>query len=127
LIPNDQPLRRIGHWCLVICWSLGLDHWSFCLVLVICWSLGLGHWSFCLADTVTVGSGGSALPYPNVKITRVDADALYYELSSGERKQDISRVVRVEAEGEPALNAAEEALLAEKYDQAIDGYTRALR
>src|SRR5687768_12868407 len=27
---NDQRTRDdLGHWCLVICWSLGFGHWGF--------------------------------------------------------------------------------------------------
>src|SRR5688500_17966376 len=30
LMPNDQPTASpVGHWALVIDWSLGLGHWSF--------------------------------------------------------------------------------------------------
>src|SRR5438045_3060549 len=45
---NSKSQAPIGHW-----------------ILVICWSLGFGHSSFARADTLYIGSG-SGIPYANV-------------------------------------------------------------
>ncbi len=113
---NDQgfcDLRRVmGHWCLVICWSLVLGHWSF-----------PAH-----ADELWVGSGGSgAINVKGAKITRVAGGQIFFTAGGKETSRELGKVQRILVDGEAALNAAEEAYAAGNWSAAVDGYQRTVR
>ena len=81
------------------------------------------------ADTLYISSGGgNPVPYSNVKILRVVGGQIVYNLSSGaETRKPLEQVVRMQIDDEPALNAAEQAMFTEKWDEAVDGYTKTAR
>jgi len=79
------------------------------------------------ADTVWIGSSGMGQPYQNIKITRIDAGKIFYEFSGNTINKELSQVRRMMIEGEAAFNAAEEAFVASKMDDAVDGYQKTLR
>jgi TolA-binding protein len=94
---------------------------SILAVLLICATLR--------ADTVWVSStpGGAALPRQNVKVAGIRAGSLVFNSSDGrENTRELAQVARLQIDDEPALNTAEEALLAQKFDVAADGYQKTL-
>src|SRR6185295_18904207 len=113
-MPRKAPMTfvhrtapRVARWCLVICWSLAL-----------------GHRSFARADSVFVGS----LERKNAVIKEIRDDNLIFEISQREAEPvPLARVTKLVVTNEPALNAAEEAFAAGKFDQAVDGYQKTLR
>jgi TolA-binding protein len=79
------------------------------------------------ADTLYIGSG-SGIPYANVKVLRIADGQIVYTLSSGsETRKPVDQVVRMQIDDEPALNVAEQAFVAEKWDDAVDGYNKVAR
>src|SRR5439155_26875049 len=76
------------------------------------------------ADTLYIGSGGG-IPYANVKVLRIADGQIVYTLASGnETRKPVDQVVRMQIDDEPALNAAEQAFVAEKWDDAVDAYNK---
>jgi tetratricopeptide (TPR) repeat protein len=83
-----------------------------------------------LADTVWAGSGaGRGLEFRDAKITKVDLakEVLVFDNQGRSTERPLSTIKQLAADNEQALNAAEEAFFAAKYDQAVEGYQRALR
>ena len=62
-----------------------------------------------------------------VKVLRIADGQVVYSAASGENRKPLEQVVRMQVDDEPALNAAEQALFAEKWDEAVDAYTKAAR
>jgi hypothetical protein len=85
-----------------------------------------------MADTVwTISSGANAKPFPrpNVKIERMQGDALLFRSVSQDRAAEprpIKEIWRVQVDDEPALNAAETAFVESKWDDAVDGYQKSI-
>jgi tetratricopeptide (TPR) repeat protein len=81
------------------------------------------------ADTVWLRSGtaANALERPNVKIEKIENNLLFFRSSQSDRvtERPLDEVVRVMADGEPMLNAAEEAFAAGEWDKAAANYQRA--
>jgi len=103
---------------------LRLGHWG----LVICWSLGLGHWGLARADELWVGSAGAgAINIKNAKITRVDAGSIFFTAAGKETSRELAKVQKIHVDGEPALNAAEDAHAQGKWNEAVDGYQKTVR
>jgi hypothetical protein len=82
------------------------------------------------ADTVwTIAGGGKPFERPRVKIEKMQGDGLVFRSASQDRAADpksLKEIHRVQADGETALNAAENAYVADKWDEAISGYQRAV-
>jgi tetratricopeptide (TPR) repeat protein len=84
------------------------------------------------ADTVwTLSSAANAKPFerPKVKIDGLAGDALLFRSAQTSRQSDpkpLNEVWRIEVDNEPALNAAEAAFVAGKWDDAIQNYQRAV-
>ena len=79
------------------------------------------------ADTIYISSTGtgSGVPSPNAKIQNiVDGQVVYTAFSGGEVTKPLDQITRIEVDGEPVLNAAEQAFAAEKWDDAVDGYLK---
>jgi TolA-binding protein len=77
------------------------------------------------ADTLFISSGGNPVEYKNVKVLRINQDQIVYNTASGgEVRKPLETVVRMQIDDEPALNAAEQALAAEQWDQAVDNYSK---
>ena len=74
------------------------------------------------ADTVWVAGGELA----GVQVKAVDGGKLVFDVSGRETSRDARQVTRLDATGEPALNAAEQAFAAGRFDTATDGYRKAL-
>jgi TolA-binding protein len=74
------------------------------------------------ADTVWVAGG----ELTGVQVKAVNDGKLVFDVSGRETSRDLRQVTRLDATGEPALNAAEEAFAAGRFDAATDGYRKAL-
>ena len=100
--------------------------------LVVALAVLLGVGEAALADTVwTLASGPDAKPFPrkNVKIEGITADGLLFRSVSQDRAAEpkpLGEIHRLEVDGEPALNAAETAYVAQKWDDAVAGYQKTL-
>jgi TolA-binding protein len=71
------------------------------------------------ADTVFL----QGLPLENVTIQGISNGQLVFQSESGNTSQrDLSKIVRIHVDGEPALNDAEDAFIAGKFSDAVDGY-----
>lgn len=96
---------------------------SLALLLVACGS-------FARADAVwTVTAGGKPFERRNLKIEGMNADGLLFRSMSQDRAalpRPMKEIWRIEADDEPALNAAETAFVADKWDDAVAGYQRAM-
>ena len=92
---------------------------------------GLGA-SASRADTVwTLSSAANAKPFerPKVKIDGLQGDALLFRSGQQQRSSDpkpLNEIWRIQVDDEPALNAAETAFVAGKWDDAIQNYQRAV-
>lgn len=79
------------------------------------------------ADTAWIGSSSPGQPYPNIKITRIDAGKIFYEFGGNTINKELAQVRRLMVDAEPAFNSAEEAFVASKFDDAVDGFQKTLR
>ncbi len=81
------------------------------------------------ADTLWIGSASTnALALENLKITKIDGGKIYYQGPDGrDASRDLSRVQKIALDDDPAFTAAENAFAAGKFDEAVDGYTKAMR
>jgi TolA-binding protein len=79
------------------------------------------------ADTVWIGSTSPGTPYQNIKITRIEAGKIYYEFGGNSINKELAQVRRIMVDAEPGFNAAEEAFVGAKLDDAVDGYQKTLR
>lgn len=86
------------------------------MIVVLCAFAGLR------ADTIYVGT----LPTPAAKIVRFDSDQLIYEVNGQQRSKEYSKITRIDATGESPLDSAEQAFAAEKWDDAVDSYQKAI-
>jgi len=79
------------------------------------------------ADTVWYGTGGSALKADGT-VLKVENGNLIWQLKAtgSQTSRPMEAVVKVIADGETALNAAEEAFEAEKWDVAATNYDKAI-
>jgi tetratricopeptide (TPR) repeat protein len=81
------------------------------------------------ADTVWLRSGtaANALERPNVKVEKIEDGLLFFRSSQSDRvtERPLEEVVRIMADGEALLNAAEEAFAAGEWDKAATSYQRA--
>jgi TolA-binding protein len=75
------------------------------------------------ADSIFVGT----LERKDVVIRDLKGDSLFFEINGRQSDTEASKVTRLVVTSEPPLTAAEEAFAAGKWDQAVDGYLRALR
>lgn len=75
------------------------------------------------ADSIFAGN----LETQNVTIKEVKGDSLVYEISGRVSEKPVDRITRVIATNETPLNAAETDFAAQKWNQAVDGYQRAIR
>src|SRR5688500_10150069 len=87
--------------------------------------------STAVADSIwTVASGPNSKPFErkNLKIEKMQGDALVFRSAGADRQSDpkpIKDIHYVVADNEPALNAAEKAYIADKWDEAVTGYQKA--
>ncbi len=79
-------------------------------------------------DTILKGAAGSnPIPQDGVKVTGVQGTDLTYTTPAGSaRTVALADVQRLTADGQPALNAAEDAYANRDYAGALDGYTAVL-
>src|SRR3954447_21256783 len=79
------------------------------------------------ADTVWLRSGNTALERGNVKIERIENNQLFFRASQSDRvtEKALEDVLRIQADGEPMLNAGEEAFASGDWDKAAANYQRA--
>jgi TolA-binding protein len=81
------------------------------------------------ADTVWLRSGtaANALERPNVKVEKIEDNQLHFRSNQSDRvtERPLDEVVRIMADGEPMLNAGEEAFAAGDWDKAAANYQRA--
>jgi TolA-binding protein len=81
------------------------------------------------ADTVWLRSGTAtnALERPNVKVEKIEDGQLFFRSSQSDRvtERPLEEVVRIMADGEALLNAAEESFAAGEWDKAAASYQRA--
>ncbi len=81
-----------------------------------------------MADAVWISSGGgNPLKYPNVTIEKIDSGNLVYRTAARETRKSVADITQIEVDGEPALNAAEEAFVKEDWSAAVDGYLKTVR
>src|SRR6516162_2273809 len=78
------------------------------------------------ADAVWIAaSSGAPLKADGVRILRVDGDALVYNSTSGTQiTKPLAQVAQLEADDEPAFNAAEQAYRDGKFADAVDQYQK---
>jgi len=81
------------------------------------------------ADTVWLRSGtaATALERPNVKVEKIENNQLLFRSSQSDRvtERPLEDVVKINADGEVALNAGEDAFAAGDWDKAAANYQRA--
>ena len=91
--------------------------------------LALAFPALARADTVWLRSGQAtnALERPNVKVEKIENNMLIFRSAQSDRvtERALEDVVRITADGEPMLNAAEEAFAAGDWDKAAANYQRA--
>ncbi|WP_428939232.1 tetratricopeptide repeat protein [Fontivita pretiosa] len=92
-------------------------------VLAIAWVLLLSLCRAGLADSLFVGS----LERKNVLIRDLKDGMVVYEINGRASEIEAGKVTRLLVSGEPALTAAEQAYAAAEWDQAVDGYQKAIR
>jgi TolA-binding protein len=85
--------------------------------------------SLASADTLWIGGANTnALALDHVKITKIEGNQIFYQGADGrDTTRDLSRVQKLAVDDDPALTAAETAFVAGKFDEAVDGYTKASR
>jgi TolA-binding protein len=80
------------------------------------------------ADTVWVSATATGKPIPlkNVKVQDLTSQGLLFRSASGQfaDPRPLKQVSRLEVDDEPALNSAEVAFEAEKWDDAVAGYQK---
>ena len=98
-------------------------------ILAVALGITLGGQSSARGDTLWVGSGGGGgtIQVSNAKILRVEKDQIIFLTGGRETSRELSKVQRLNVDGEPALNQAEEALAAGKWDAAVEAYQTVLR
>jgi TolA-binding protein len=81
------------------------------------------------ADTLWIGGANTnALALNHVKITRIEGDKIFYRGSDGrDASRELERVQKIAVDDDPAFTAAENAFTAGKFDEAVDGYSKAAR
>lgn len=81
-----------------------------------------------LADTVWYGSGGGAAIKAEGTIIKVESGNLVWQskATGNATQRPLDNIVKVNADGETALNAAEDAFEAEKWDVAATNYDKAI-
>ncbi|HEV2292824.1 MAG TPA: hypothetical protein VGR35_03160 [Tepidisphaeraceae bacterium] len=86
------------------------------------------------ADTLWVSTAKGdapatgAMEYAKVKITRIDENSVIFSTTAGrEADRPLEQVLRIAIDDEPALNAAEEAFVAGKWEGAVEGYLKTIR
>jgi len=93
--------------------------------------------TFARADSVWITSGGGGggggaggggvVQMGGVQVQSVQDGRLVYRTSNGdERAREVAQIARVNADNEPALNAAEEALAKNQLDVATENFRKAL-
>lgn len=75
------------------------------------------------ADVIWIGG----LQIKDTKVLRVEQGNLVFTTAGREASRELSRVTRLQIDGENAFNAAEEAFASGNWDQAADGYQRTVR
>ncbi len=83
-----------------------------------------------VADSLVVnsGGGGGGLTISNVRILGFDGDNLLFQTAGGNKTgRPFAQVVKLNVDGEPALNDAEAAFDAGDMDKAADAYAKAIR
>lgn len=80
------------------------------------------------ADELWIGSGGSgAIQIKGATIVRIEAGQIFFLAAGKETSRELGKIQRIMVENEPALNAAEEAYVAAKWNDAVDGYQKTIR
>ena len=81
------------------------------------------------ADTVWLRSGQAtnALERPSVKVEKIENGLVHFRSTQSDRvtERPLEEVVRIAADGEPALTQAEEAFTAQRWDEAVAAYQKA--
>lgn len=75
----------------------------------------------------TVWTSGGQLKIAPARIIRIQGDRLYYEMGGRETSRELGQIYQIEVDGEPVLNAAEEAWVKEDWNAAVDGYVKSAR
>jgi hypothetical protein len=76
------------------------------------------------ADEINAGG----ITFKNIQIQKVEGDKLIYKIQSGQiSEKQITDKMKVSVTDEPNLTMAEDALVAGKWSDAVDGYQKALR
>jgi tetratricopeptide (TPR) repeat protein len=79
-----------------------------------------------LARADDINAGG--VPFKNITIQKVDGDKLVYRTVSGQtNEKQITDKMKLTVTDEPNLTMAEDAFLAGKWSDAVDGYQKAMR
>jgi TolA-binding protein len=82
-----------------------------------------------LADTIWIvpSAGANALELKNVKITGITEGKVLYQIAGRDTNRDVTLVQRMLIDDEPAFSLAEEAVVANKPDIAVQAYQTALQ
>ncbi len=101
-----------------------LSIWSGSLLFSLAFAAGAS------ADTVWVRSGtsGKGLPFPDVKVEKVQGtDIIFASEGSGrETRRSLDQISRIQLDDEPPFSAAEEAYEGGNLAGSIDGYRKAI-
>jgi hypothetical protein len=83
-------------------------------------------WAAPAARADEINAGG--ITFKNIQIQKVEGDKLIYKIQSGQiSEKQITDKMKVSVTDEPNLTMAEDALVAGKWSDAVDGYQKALR
>jgi TolA-binding protein len=84
--------------------------------------------TFARADTLWIGSGTGAIPYEGAKIVKIENGIIYFQTRDGhDSSRELSKVQKIAVDDDPSLTAAETAFTTGKWDEAVDGYLKAMQ
>src|SRR5436309_2160824 len=78
-------------------------------------------------DSIWIGPPTAPPLIKDVKITRMDAEKLYFDVQGRETSREIEKITRLAVDNDPTLSAAEDALTVDKLDVAVDNYAKVVR
>src|SRR5438132_9324438 len=80
------------------------------------------------ADTIWVmGGNGREVPLSNVRVGQAAEGKLLYQAANGqEAARELAQITRLELDDEPALGAADAAYAQQKWESAVEGYSKAM-
>lgn len=77
----------------------------------------------CIADTIWIGN----LELKNAKVQKIENNEIVYSYNGNDSRRELSRITKLQIDGETVFNEAEMAYDTGKFDAAVDGYQKTIR